>query len=891
MATGERGKRRPATQKGQLTLVLEETRPLADEERDKIEKAVRNKRKDVAISAVYFVCERVPKRKTDEEGADAAPETPVTKGGAKILYGPLGDSLNRIVDEAPGERVFWAPASTAEEAFAQYDRLLAMSAADVFVAGTQRRWELSGFDRAKRGIANGLYRIFWGVPHRDPAARIALFDRDSALEWGPRLDSAYPLAQLAANLETADQPVSEVELSLSKSASKRGGGVLRSYRRVAEFCRTSWSERRFPGGEQRDHEEPTSVKATAIHLVVLTLIASALFFTNLSHALVEPDETRYAQVPYEMVQSGDWLVPKRKDGKPFLDKPPLVYWMTAVCYTVLGTHELSARLPMAISALACVLACYGFGRSLVGSRAAFIGALALCLCGGFVVAGRFVLMDMTLTACTSIAFWSLIVACRREKFSWALFSVAIVAASLAVLTKGPIGLVLTLPPAFLHFWLTPTPNRLRILGWSIFLVGVAAIAAPWFVLSTMNLEEFGVWFWWRQHVVRYTDAFDHQEPWWYYGPALWVGMLPASLLLPGTLYWLFSQRSAYRWSRTWDMGALALYAGWVFLFFSASSCKLPTYLLPAVPSLALLIGSFVDRAILPKEGFQIEGSHWYVRHVLRDVPWIAALIALSAGGAMVYALYVMEPANQTALIAVASGVGGAVVVSLIVSFVFKAKTVKWGSAFAVAAAVTIVAFGYVYPKGAEYRSYVRFAQAEREALEQRLGVEGVPIVFVGTQLDGAGFTLPEGTFGEVPLTEPSFLVELLQHWGEVVMVAPPARLEELQAHAPAVLAIESLGERKFVHRVRLGGSVSNVAANWQSAPQGYATRAGYSAPPATYGQPGVPQYYGQSQALPPGMPATEQGYPAYQGQSAQQQNYGPASVPWQAAGPGGSFPR
>jgi hypothetical protein len=167
----------------------------------------------------------------------------------------------------------------------------------------------------------------------------------------------------------------------------------------------------------------------------------------------------------------------------------------------------------------------------------------------------------------------------------------------------------------------------------------------------------------------------------------------------------------------------------------------------------------------------------------------------------------------------------------------------------------------------------------------------VPIVFVGTQLDGAGFTLPEGTFGEVPLTEPSFLVELLQHWGEVVMVAPPARLEELQAHAPAVLAIESLGERRFVHRVRLGGSVSNVAANWQSAPQGYATPAGYSAPPATYGQPGVPQYYGQSQALPPGMPATEQGYPAYQGQPAQQQNYGPASVPWQAAGPGGSFPR
>ena len=74
---------------------------------------------------------------------------------------------------------------------------------------------------------------------------------------------------------------------------------------------------------------------------------------------------------------------------------------------------------------------------------------------------------------------------------------------------------------------------------------------------------------------------------------------------------------------------------------------------------------------------------------------------------------------------------------------------------------------------------------------------------------------------------------------------------------PAALAIESLGERKFVHRVRLGGPVSNIAVNWQAAQPGYATPAGYTTPPAPYGQPGVPQYYGQSQALPPGMPATQ----------------------------------
>jgi 4-amino-4-deoxy-L-arabinose transferase-like glycosyltransferase len=107
----------------------------------------------------------------------------------------------------------------------------------------------------------------------------------------------------------------------------------------------------------------------------------------MSFPLFEPDEGRYAEIPREMLARGEWVVPYLH-GQPYLDKPPLVYWLVMGCYRLLGVHDWAARLVPALAVHGCVLLTYLLGRRLLGERAAFWGALALTLAPGFSSMGR-----------------------------------------------------------------------------------------------------------------------------------------------------------------------------------------------------------------------------------------------------------------------------------------------------------------------------------------------------------------------------------------------------------------------------------------------------------------------------------------------------------------------
>src|SRR5207237_6908774 len=122
-------------------------------------------------------------------------------------------------------------------------------------------------------------------------------------------------------------------------------------------------------------------------LLLVLILPALLLYPSLRFHLLEPDEGRYAEIPREMLQRGEWVVPYLQ-GEPYLDKPPLLYWLVMLSYRVFGVSAASARLVPALAVHGCVLAAYLPGRRSLGERAAFRGALLLSLAPGLMSMGR-----------------------------------------------------------------------------------------------------------------------------------------------------------------------------------------------------------------------------------------------------------------------------------------------------------------------------------------------------------------------------------------------------------------------------------------------------------------------------------------------------------------------
>src|SRR5438093_6297464 len=122
-------------------------------------------------------------------------------------------------------------------------------------------------------------------------------------------------------------------------------------------------------------------------LLVLLFVPGVVLYPCMNFYLFEPDEGRYAEIPREMLVRGEWVVPYLQ-GEPYLDKPPLLYWLVGLSYRLFGVHDWSARLVPALAIHGCILLTYGFGRRTLGERAGFWGAMLLGLAPGFVTVGR-----------------------------------------------------------------------------------------------------------------------------------------------------------------------------------------------------------------------------------------------------------------------------------------------------------------------------------------------------------------------------------------------------------------------------------------------------------------------------------------------------------------------
>jgi 4-amino-4-deoxy-L-arabinose transferase-like glycosyltransferase len=323
---------------------------------------------------------------------------------------------------------------------------------------------------------------------------------------------------------------------------------------------------------------------------------------------MDPDEGRYAEIAREMLLLKDWLIP-HLNLVPYLEKPPLVYWLTSLSFSAFGLTEWAARLPAALAALAGVYLAFGLGRALWGERQGFWGAMVLATCGGYVILARLLTLDMVFTFFLNLGIALGYLALSRERptlWLWAYLALA-----LAVLVKGPVALVLTGliwgTVAFLK-GRQAVYALIRPVSWVL----LAVVVLPWFVYVAWKIPEFLRFFLWENHVTRYVSgASFHAAPWWYFGPVLLGLLLPWTGLVP----WALARRTPID---AGDRLFLIIWAAVVLAFFSISRGKLATYILPALLPLALLVGEALaglqsrDRGLQGAPGCAVSLVLWAV---------------------------------------------------------------------------------------------------------------------------------------------------------------------------------------------------------------------------------------------------------------------------------------
>jgi 4-amino-4-deoxy-L-arabinose transferase-like glycosyltransferase len=333
-------------------------------------------------------------------------------------------------------------------------------------------------------------------------------------------------------------------------------------------------------------------------LLILAVLLAFLFGFKLGdRALWSPVEGHYAEIAREMVASNDYLTPWLA-GMKYLEKPPFFYWLESANIELFGLNEWSLRLWPAVFATIGCLAVYFAGSRIFDRRVGLISSAVLATSSLWYVMGHVIFLDMTLSALITCALLSFLVGSgeqpgyKRAFAMWTFFAFS----ALATLTKGLIGIVI--PAMVIGTWILILDDWgiLKTMyipsGVSLFLL----IAAPWHVLISRANPDFLRSYFFEEHFHRYLTKPEgpFEQPWAYI-PVLLLGMLPwTAFMLQACKYNLrFPWRQRYQHK---EVIFLLLWAGLVFLFFSASSYKGVPYILPMFPPLAILIARYIAAA-------------------------------------------------------------------------------------------------------------------------------------------------------------------------------------------------------------------------------------------------------------------------------------------------------
>jgi len=353
------------------------------------------------------------------------------------------------------------------------------------------------------------------------------------------------------------------------------------------------------------------VKKRTTFLLLSLCCLFALFWQLGSYGLTEPDEGRTAGIGYEFHESGTWLVPRLYDLAQF-NKPPLVYWACSLAYRIGGVSELTARLPAALAALGVLMLTFSMARRLYGEDAAIASTLILLTAPMFFVMARIIDPNMMLTFWITLTMWAALAWFQdARKYQQWLFWIAL---GVAFLAKGPpaLGVVAI---ALIGFRicsrrvlspLSEAPEgAVASLQWRPLLnipaiIACVAVGLSWYVACAVKYPELWKFFLGQELVGRLSGTIaGRAQPVWYFVPMLLGGFLPWIPLLIASL-----SDAAGRFRKDSRAMFLLLWVVLPFLMFSLTKSKLPAYILPLFPPLAVLAGARAA-ACLEKRWFSV----------------------------------------------------------------------------------------------------------------------------------------------------------------------------------------------------------------------------------------------------------------------------------------------
>ncbi|QDV71135.1 Undecaprenyl phosphate-alpha-4-amino-4-deoxy-L-arabinose arabinosyl transferase [Rosistilla carotiformis] len=482
---------------------------------------------------------------------------------------------------------------------------------------------------------NQLVRLLLRTQVRDIDCALKMFHRDHLKDLQITTDGFLVNSELLTQAKQRNLSVVEVGVSHRPRTQGQSTVSVAHIPRVAtSLIRYWWNAVQFSGTVETDGIESNRgwKRSTTFWMSGgLVLIAAIFMLTNLGYPLIDRDETRYAEIPREMLATGDWIVPQL-NFQTYYDKPPLVYWLCALSYKLLGIHEYAARLIPALAGLATLVATLFFGIRMIGPRGGLLAGVVLMLSFGFAFTSRYLLIDGVLSLWVTLALFTAYEAVRDGHLKWKWWLLSALFCGLGLLTKGPVAAVLWLPPLVVFAWLTDSAAMPRWRHFAVAALVSLAVVVPWGLAVAMQDPEFLPEFLYKHNLRRFAGDF-HARPIWFFVPVLLLAGHPWSFLTIPYCKFLLGDAPQCRRQRPTVIGFLLLWSCWCFLFFSLSRCKLPTYLLPAAPAFALLIGHYLSHVLGASRGqllHQFAGT-WS--------PRMATLATTVAGvGIVVYAI-------------------------------------------------------------------------------------------------------------------------------------------------------------------------------------------------------------------------------------------------------------
>ncbi len=387
---------------------------------------------------------------------------------------------------------------------------------------------------------------------------------------------------------------------------------------------------------------PIDATVARRHFWLLMLVALLVLGAGLG--LRDPwpsDEPRFALVAKQMVESGDWLFPRRGVDL-YSDKPPMLFWLQAFAYSLIGNWRIAFLLPSLVAALGTIALTYDLSRRLWNPRFGLYAGVAVLCAFQFMYQMKRAQIDPLITLLITLANYGLLLHFLKGP-NWRAYWMGCFAAGLGVITKGVgvIALLMFLPYVFARVrgWevARPEPSLGRwLLGPALFFAAIAIWLVP-MVLAVMarNTPEYTTYMndiLFRQTAKRYAESWSHAQPFWYYGPILLFNWFPLSLAYIGAFP---------RWVRDLKLrdARIMLPLAWtalIVVFFSIPTGKRDVYILPALPMVALALAPYLEELLRAR----------WLRNVAFWITAVGGTVIVAAG--IVALLGKVEKANLMA---------------------------------------------------------------------------------------------------------------------------------------------------------------------------------------------------------------------------------------------------